>query len=318
MRRGLALILFCSAIASLALARAAAAPVAIPGFAFASNAAADSVALVPGSDPSFYLCGATPDDGAPTLPGLTVEQSAQRVFTDGNADAEMFGRAVVDVAFVDNIVVNRAGADLIVFEAGQPEALSVAVLDPITRLFTVARTFTPVVTGSFDGCGFQLNAAQIDLSDFGVELGATRSLVRIDNFGVTKGCCSGADLLDVFALNSAAPVAEPPPPPPPLALTLRASKPVAVPARPVAGKAFAIRIAVIRGDTGAPLPSGTVTCKVRLGLKALPAVGRVRAGGRAACTMTIPRSARGKSLRGTIRVTFRNVSVSKPFSYTVF
>jgi hypothetical protein len=93
--------------------------------------------------------------------------------------------------------------------------------------------------------------------------------------------------------------------------------PVSVPARPVAGKAFAVRIAVIRGDTGAPLPSGTAACTVRLGLKSQVAVGRVRAGGLAACTMVIPKSAHGKRLRGTIKVTYRNVSVAKSFSYTV-
>ena len=138
--RGLRIVLLCSVIAAVALARAVAAPVTIPGFQFDANAAADAVTIVPGSDPSFYLCGATSDDGAPTLPGLTVEQSASRVFSDSTADAELFGRAVVDVTFVDNIVVNLAGPDLVVFEAGQPEALSVAVLDPITRTFTVPQT----------------------------------------------------------------------------------------------------------------------------------------------------------------------------------
>lgn len=106
----------------------------------------------------------------------------------------------------------------------------------------------------------------------------------------------------------------PTPPPPPL--TLRASAPVAVPARPAAGKAFAVRVPVIRGDTGAALASGVVTCKVTLGLKPLRAVGTVRAG-RATCAMVIPKTARGKQLRGTIKVTFRNVSVSKSFSYRV-
>ena len=299
------------------LAGAVAAPLDIPGFVFPPTAGADVATIVAGSDPSFYLCGATSDDGAPTLPGLTVEESAKRVFTDGTADAELLGRAVVDIAFVDNIVVNRAGPDLIVFESGQPEAFAVVVVDPVTRVFTAPRTFTPVPTGSVDGCGFQLNAAQIDLTDFGIEPGAARSQIRMDNLGSQAGCCGGADLSDVFALNSSPPVPEPPPPAPPLPLTLRGSAPVAVPARPVAGKAFAVRIAVIRGDTGAPLPSGTAACTVRLGLKMLVAVGRVRAGGLAACTMVIPKSARGKRLHGTIKVTFRNVSVAKSFSYTV-
>ena len=140
-KRGLLLIFLCSAIASLSLAGAVAAPLDIPGFVFPPTAGADVATIVAGSDPSFYLCGATSDDGAPTLPGLTVEESAKRVFTDGTADAELLGRAVVDIAFVDNIVVNRSGPDLIVFESGQPEALAVVVVDPVTRVFTAAPHF---------------------------------------------------------------------------------------------------------------------------------------------------------------------------------
>ena len=104
------------------------------------------------------------------------------------------------------------------------------------------------------------------------------------------------------------------PPPPPL--TLKASAPVAVPARPAAGKPFSVRIAVTRGDTNAPLAAGTVACKVTVGPRPLRATGSVRAG-RAACAMAVPATARGKTIRGTIKVTFRNVSVTKPFSYRV-
>lgn len=106
----------------------------------------------------------------------------------------------------------------------------------------------------------------------------------------------------------------PPPPAPPL--TLRLSAPVAVQARPAAGKAFAVRVGVTRGDTGGPLASGVATCKVTLGLKPLRAVGSVRAG-RASCAMLLPKTAKGKLLRGTIKVTFRNVSATKAFSYRV-
>ena len=106
----------------------------------------------------------------------------------------------------------------------------------------------------------------------------------------------------------------PPPPPPPL--TLRASAPVAVPVNPVAGKSFTVRVAVTRGDTGAALASGVATCKVTLGLQPLRAVGTVRAG-KASCAMAIPKTAHGKRIRGTIKVTFKNVSVTKSFSYRV-
>jgi hypothetical protein len=106
------------------------------------------------------------------------------------------------------------------------------------------------------------------------------------------------------------------PQPAPKPLTLRASAPVAVPARPVAGKAFAVRVAVTRGDTGGALASGVVTCKATLAFKPLRSVGSISAG-RARCGMVIPRTAHGKWLRGTIKVTFRNVSVTKAFTYRV-
>lgn len=180
----------------------------VGGFEFAPKAAADRVTLVPGSQPSFYLCGATGDDGAPTLPGLTPAQSAARVLTDGVTDAEMFGAAVVDVAFVDNVVVNGPGPDLVVFESGRPEAFGISVFDAITQSFSAPRTYFPASTGLAGGCGFQLNAAAIDLADFGVVPDNARTLFRIDNLGA-PGCCDGADLMDVLALNSGVPAPQP-------------------------------------------------------------------------------------------------------------
>jgi hypothetical protein len=105
-------------------------------------------------------------------------------------------------------------------------------------------------------------------------------------------------------------------PPAPAPLTLRASAPVAVPAAPVHAKAFAVRVGVTRGDTGSALASGVVTCKATVAFKPLRAVGSIRAG-RAGCGMVIPKTAKGKRLRGTIKVTFRNVSVTKSFSYLI-
>jgi hypothetical protein len=201
------LVFLIGVLAGLALAPHAVAQ-SIGGFEFAPNAAADVAALVPGSDPTFYLCGATGDDGAPTLPGLTPAQSAARVFTDGVTDAEMFGAAVVDLGFADNVVVNRDGPDLVVFESGRPEAFSVSVFDAVTQSFSTPRTYFPAPTGSAGGCGFQLNAAQIDLADFDVAPDNSRALFRIDNLGA-PGCCDGADVMDVLALNSGAPAPQP-------------------------------------------------------------------------------------------------------------
>ena len=99
-------------------------------------------------------------------------------------------------------------------------------------------------------------------------------------------------------------------------LTLRAGTATAVPARPRAGRAFAVRARVTRGDTGGPLASGAVTCTVRVGTARIRAAGRVSAGV-AVCTMAIPKTAKGKLVRGTMKVTFQGVSTTKTFSYRV-
>ena len=67
----------------------------------------------------------TPEAGEPTLPGLTPDQNATLVVSDGSGDDEVFGKAVVDVGFTDNVTVNGTGPDVAVFENGRPEAFSV-------------------------------------------------------------------------------------------------------------------------------------------------------------------------------------------------
>lgn len=99
-------------------------------------------------------------------------------------------------------------------------------------------------------------------------------------------------------------------------LTLRAGTTTALPARPKAGSPFAVRARITRGDTGGPLASGTVTCTVRIGTAVIRATGRV-SGGVAVCNMQVPKTAKGKLLRGTMKVTLQGVSVAKTFSYRV-
>jgi hypothetical protein len=99
-------------------------------------------------------------------------------------------------------------------------------------------------------------------------------------------------------------------------VTLKASKALTVPAKPKAGKVVVVGAAVLRMETGAGIPSGTIKCAVRVGTKALPASGRV-ASGIAACTFTLPRTSKGKQVRGTITVTFKSKSVRVPFTFRV-
>ena len=99
-------------------------------------------------------------------------------------------------------------------------------------------------------------------------------------------------------------------------VTLKASKALTVPAKPKAGKVVVVGAAVVRMETGAGIPSGTVKCAVRVGTKALPASGKV-ASGVAACKFTLPKTSKGKIARGTISVTFKGKSVKVPFAFKV-
>ena len=99
-------------------------------------------------------------------------------------------------------------------------------------------------------------------------------------------------------------------------VSLRASKVITVPAKPKAGKLVVVGALVLRLETGAGIPSGTVKCAVKVGLKALPARGKVSSGV-AACAFTLPKASKGKMARGTIGVTFKGKSVKVPFAFKV-
>lgn len=96
-------------------------------------------------------------------------------------------------------------------------------------------------------------------------------------------------------------------------LTLRASTVAATPAKPAAGKAFRVGTRVTRGDNGAALGSGTVTCTVRVGTAPLRATGRI-SNGVAFCAMKLPKNAKGKLVKVTVKVTFQGVSTTKTYS----
>lgn len=97
---------------------------------------------------------------------------------------------------------------------------------------------------------------------------------------------------------------------------LHASTVTAVPARPVAGYRFTVGTRVSRADNGAAIASGTVTCTARVGTRSVGAAGRLR-NGIAICSLRLGTTAKGKMLRGTIKLTVQGSSVSKPFSFRV-
>lgn len=175
--------------------------ITIAGFTFDANAAADEITLLPGAAPN----PTAPACSGVNLTGLTLQQRVNAVLTDANPASSVGDGVVVGAAFTDNVIVNGTGADLVVFELGAPEAFSLSVYNHSLGAFTQAITFTPVPTGYVDCRNLAINAAQIDLTLFGIAPGASVSLVRIDNLFVAGVTSSGSEIADILALNSASP-----------------------------------------------------------------------------------------------------------------
>jgi len=95
-------------------------------------------------------------------------------------------------------------------------------------------------------------------------------------------------------------------------LVVRSLKPS--PAKPTAGRPFTLKLVAARSDTGAVVQNGRVTCVGRVGSARLKAsVQRVQ-GGAATCTWNIPATAKGKTFRGSVTVSFEGLKAAQ--SYT--
>jgi hypothetical protein len=103
------------------------------------------------------------------------------------------------------------------------------------------------------------------------------------------------------------------PPPRLAASTLAAS-----PRRPIAGRQFMVSSVVTRRDTGMTVHSatGTITCTARVGKTPLRARGAFLSRN-ARCLITIPRTAKGRILTGTITVRSAGAAVTRRFSFRV-
>jgi hypothetical protein len=115
------------------------------------------------------------------------------------------------------------------------------------------------------------------------------------------------------------PVAVPDPLPTPIPTqpvrALLVSSFAALPAVPLTGRAFTLRLRVRLGTTGEPLISGAAICSARIGTSSLRVVRRTLSAGLATCTWRIPTSATGKSLRASVGASrgTRTVHVARSF-----
>jgi hypothetical protein len=97
-----------------------------------------------------------------------------------------------------------------------------------------------------------------------------------------------------------------------LTLSVAAFTTAPKPAR--AGKSFVAGLAANESDTQGPVQTGTVACAATIALKHIVATAHGVANGIAACSWKIPKTAKGKTIRGTITLTVQGVKVSRSFA----
>jgi hypothetical protein len=84
-----------------------------------------------------------------------------------------------------------------------------------------------------------------------------------------------------------------------------------------AGKTFSASFAATENDTSAPVQTGTVACAATIALKRIVATAHVLTNGVATCVWRIPKTAKGKTIRGTITLTVKGVSVKRTFAVRI-
>jgi hypothetical protein len=100
-------------------------------------------------------------------------------------------------------------------------------------------------------------------------------------------------------------------------LTLKVVRVTTSPRPARAGKAFSAALAATRNDTGGPVPQGTVACTARIDGKTVPVKARRVTNGVAACSWTLPKTAAGRTIRGTITLSVEGARVTRSFSARV-
>ena len=198
--------LFCLAALSINIIAASvqATPIAVAGFTFADGerSFADDAFIVSG-----VITGADNAGVQRILVGSNIADS----FNTGDS-----GGGIVEVRFLDNVVVNGPGTDLVIFELsgdqppGTPDPREVFGFSVWNgTAFSSFTTMTPIATGFPDPADATLDIfkIEIDLSSFGLLASASTDRVRLHIYNANLGSKS-ADLTALGAMNSS-PVPEP-------------------------------------------------------------------------------------------------------------
>jgi hypothetical protein len=81
-----------------------------------------------------------------------------------------------------------------------------------------------------------------------------------------------------------------------------------------AGRPFSAALAANENDTGGPVQNGTVTCAATIAFKRIAAASHVVANGVASCVWRIPKTAKGKTIRGTVTLTVQGTQITRTFA----
>jgi hypothetical protein len=81
-----------------------------------------------------------------------------------------------------------------------------------------------------------------------------------------------------------------------------------------AGKPFSVGLAANESDTSGPVEQGRVTCTAHVGATSLRATANRLVNGIGVCAWSIPKTARGKAIRGRITITKAGAQIARPFS----
>lgn len=200
---------FCTILSATVLGAAAAgaqAGVTVGGRTFADNAFADAVALpavsflfwdgvtaVPETGTDAAKAGAAMLDtplGNPALASSTFGACAI-----GQTEAQC---GTIRFSFTDNRIVNGAGADFTVFDINNPSNVKATINGVTLVRATVVAGTTPKPPGIAGSDPWVLNAADFDLSDFGLAAGA-----RVDAVDFHWGLGETTQVRTGFALVGA-------------------------------------------------------------------------------------------------------------------
>ena len=265
------------------------------------------------SNSQTYTDSTGEDPQGPDITTITVSNDDAGDITIKVAipNRPQFTQDQLDFVFIDSDAnqatgdPNSFGADYVIQLLGGEAVLF--KWDPTTSDYTLASTQSSLSYSWAGGPTFKINASDLSNTrkfNFGVV--ALSGLVidpTTNNIDDTNAHRDQAPTIGLYSYE----VKITPP-------TLVVKRFAHAPAQPTAGKPFALQLTVARSDTGAVLQGGTVTCVGRVGSTKLPAqthrvVNRV-----AICSWRLPASAKGKTFRGSISITFEGLNAGRSFS----